>query len=114
MIRAVLTGLVTPWEILSIIRGNDVSLAAMHDELFRLELRSAVPALKVPVAFFLGRYDRHVDATVSASYFDRLCAPVKRLVWFEHSAHNVPFEEPTVFNRTLIEVVRFVIGPKRR
>jgi hypothetical protein len=27
--------------------------------------RTAVPALKVPVAFFLGRHDRHLDSTVS-------------------------------------------------
>jgi pimeloyl-ACP methyl ester carboxylesterase len=113
MIRAVLRGRVTPLEIRSIIQGNDVSLAAMHDELRRLDLRSAVPALKVPIALFLGRYDRHVDATISASYFDRLHAPVKRLVWFEHSAHNVPFEEPKVFNTTLIEVLGSLVGPAR-
>jgi len=114
MIRAVVAGMVTPWEIRSIIQGNDVSLAAMNDELLRLDLRSAVPALNVPVAFFLGRYDRHLDATISASYFDRLRAPVKRLVWFDHSAHNVPFEEPTLFNTTLIEELRSLTGLKRR
>jgi proline iminopeptidase len=70
----------------------------MRQELLDLDIASTVPALQVPVVFFLGRYDRHQDAPISASYFERLCAPIKRLGWFEQSAHNLPFEEPTRFN----------------
>jgi pimeloyl-ACP methyl ester carboxylesterase len=110
MIRALATGLVTPWEIRRIIRGNDVSLAAMHHELLRLDLRADVPALKVPVAFFLGRHDRHADALISASYFDRLRAPQKRLVWFEHSAHNIPFEEAAAFNTAVRDAIASIVG----
>ena len=102
MLRAVFTGLVSPWEIRRIIQGNNASLAAMHEELRDLDIASAVPVLHVPVVFFLGRYDRHVDATIGAAYLERLCAPIKRMAWFEQSAHNVPFEEPALFNATLV------------
>jgi proline iminopeptidase len=101
MIRAIFSGLVVPWEIPRLIHANNVSLAAMNEELLSLDLSRSVPSLDVPVLFFLGRYDRHTDAKLAASYFETLRAPVKRLVWFEKSAHNIPFEEPGLFNATV-------------
>ena len=67
-----------------------------------------MPAVDVPVIFFLGRYDRHVDATIAACYFDDLRAPSKQLVWFENSAHNIPFEEPELFTSSVVTVVRSI------
>lgn len=97
VLRGIFGGIVTPWEIPRMIRANDASLAAMHAELRDLDLRRAVPRLEVPVAFMLGRHDRHADARLAAAYLDALEAPVKHLRWFEHSAHNPPFEEPDAF-----------------
>ncbi|MDZ7267886.1 MAG: alpha/beta hydrolase [candidate division KSB1 bacterium] len=95
-------GLVTPWEIPRFIRANNVSLEAMHDELLKLDLARDVPALDVPVLFFLGRYDRHTDSEIASTYFGHLKAPLKRLIWFDESAHNIPFEEADRFNTTLV------------
>jgi pimeloyl-ACP methyl ester carboxylesterase len=63
--------------------------------------------VEVPVLFALGRHDRQVDARIAADYFDVLQAEHKRLVWFDQSAHNVPFEEPERFNA---EVRQFLNG----
>ena len=101
MVRAIFSGLVTPWEIPRLIHANNVSLEAMNEELLGLDLARSVPSTGVPVLFFLGRYDQHTDGRLAATYFATLCAPVKRLVWFEKSAHNVPFEEPRLFNATV-------------
>ncbi len=54
MTSGILRGLVTPWEIPRFIRGNNVSLEAMHDELLELDLSHSLPAVDVPVVFFLG------------------------------------------------------------
>jgi pimeloyl-ACP methyl ester carboxylesterase len=102
LFRAIVSGLVTPWEIRRIIRGNNVTLEAMNQELLRLDLTHSVPGVDVPVLFFLGRYDRHADANIAAAYLAKLRAPVKRAVWFEISAHNIPFEEPRLFNATIV------------
>lgn len=99
--RAIVGGLETPYGLVRIVRGNHVSLRDMTAELLGLDLRRSVRRVDVPVFFFLGRHDRHVDATLAAAYFESLQAPVKRLVWFERSAHNVPFEEPSLFNATV-------------
>lgn len=101
MLLGMLRGLVTPWEIPNLIRGNNVSLKAMNDELLDVNLEKSVPRLDMPVYFLLGRYDHHVSAEVAADYFKQLEAPKKELVWFEHSAHNIPFEEPQRFDDTV-------------
>jgi pimeloyl-ACP methyl ester carboxylesterase len=108
MLSGILRGLVTPWEIPRLIRGNEVSLAAMHAELQDLDLTRSVPAVDVPVVFLLGRFDRHVDAKLAAAYLEALAAPTKRLVWFERSAHNVPFEEPERFDETVADLVKSI------
>ncbi len=105
MLGGVVRGLVTPWEIPRFIKGNNVSLAAMNDELLTLHLTQAVPTLDVPVFFLLGRYDRHLDSLIAAQYLESLQAPVRRVVWFEQSAHNIPFEEPARFTDQVTEVL---------
>lgn len=105
--RAGLQGSAMPWELPGMIRGNDVSLHAMHEELLMLDLRNRVPAVDVPVIFMLGRYDRQVDSALAAEYFEQLSAPVKRLKWFD-TAHNIPFEAPDAFNDSLVELLASV------
>lgn len=103
LLRGVFSGVATPWEIPSFIRANDVSLAAMTRELLELDLRRSLTRLEVPVVFMLGRFDRHLSSTISASYLDALTAPSKKTLWFEHSAHNPPFEEPELFDAMLAQ-----------
>jgi hypothetical protein len=78
----------------------------MNEELLGLDLVRSVPSVDVPVFFFLGRHDRHVEATVAANYFGALRAPVKQLLWFENSAHNIPFEEPDLFNANVVSTLQ--------
>lgn len=108
LLRAVASGLVTPWEIPRLIRGNQVSLEAMNDELLHLDLARSVPEVDVPVVFMLGRHDQHVSAEVAASYLDALRAPAKKVIWFERSAHNVPFEEADRFNATVLSELQAI------
>lgn len=95
--EAVVYGYVAPWDIPTFIHANDVSLDAMNDELLSLDLRRSVPSVRVPVVFMLGRYDRQLDARIAADYFEKLKARRKSLIWFERSAHNIPFEQPDAF-----------------
>ncbi len=106
IVRGILGGHVRPWELDRLFRGNAVSLNAMNDEILKLDLPVQVPEVHVPVAFLLGRFDRQVDSRLAAKYFQQLKAPGKIIVWFENSAHNVPFEEPDLFNKTVPLVAR--------
>ncbi|MFO0699507.1 MAG: alpha/beta hydrolase [Nitrospira sp.] len=103
IMKAMATGLVTPWEFISIHRGIHASMDAMTPELLTLDLEREVPQVEVPVLFLLGRHDRLTESLVAAGYFERLSAPCKQLVWFEDAAHNIPFEEPESFHRAVME-----------
>jgi pimeloyl-ACP methyl ester carboxylesterase len=114
-VSGLLRGLVSPPEILRIIRGNNSSLEAMHAELSQLDLRKTVGSIDVPVAFFLGRHDHHVSSTLAAEYLDMLKAPAKLMYWFEQSAHDVPFDEPDIFVRCVAEAAeRLASRPERQ
>lgn len=91
-------------------RGFRFSLDAMWPECSAVDLVKAVPALRVPVFFFLGRKDHWVPPETSAAYFQALRAPAKTLVWFERSGHQMFADEPEKFNASLLERVRPVAG----
>jgi pimeloyl-ACP methyl ester carboxylesterase len=84
-------------------RENPFSRVHLENEFSRLSLGENYRRFEVPVFFLLGRHDRHVSAMLAERYFREIEAPTKRLVWFEHSTHNPPFERPGKFNRVLIE-----------
>jgi pimeloyl-ACP methyl ester carboxylesterase len=93
------------FQVPNVIRGAMFSLRTLWSEVSRLNLEAAVPELKMPVFFFLGRHDHQVAAETSAAYFEKLIAPSKQLVWFEESAHMPPFEEAELFNAKMVELV---------
>jgi pimeloyl-ACP methyl ester carboxylesterase len=94
----------------NLLRGFRFSLDAMWAEVSVLNLMTLVPALQMPVFFFLGRHDHWVPPTVSVAYFDALTAPSKRLVWFEESGHEPFVDEPAKFNATMAELARPILG----
>lgn len=112
VIHGMLRGLVTPWEIPRFIGANNVSLEAMNEELLDLDIARSVPSVDVPVFFFLGRYDRHVDSRIAARYLVALHAPIKQTIWFENSAHNIPFEETNLFNATVVSTLDSIGIPR--
>jgi len=79
---------------------------AMWPEVSTLNLLKLVPALRMPVFFFLGERDHWVPPQTSVAYFNALTAPEKTLVWFERSGHEMFADEPDKFNRTMVELVR--------
>ena len=66
--------------------------------------RSATMKLAVPLILFVGRYDKNVNAYVSAEWFAKVKSPDKHLIWFEHSAHLLITEEP---GKTLMSLLRY-------
>jgi proline iminopeptidase len=59
---------------------------------------------KLPVYFFIGRYDHITSAEVAREYYGTIRAPKKKLYWFEHSGHSPNWEEPALFHQRLVEV----------
>jgi pimeloyl-ACP methyl ester carboxylesterase len=93
----------------NILRGTLFSTYTMWEEVSALNLVKAAPVLAMPVFFFIGRHDHVIAPETSVAYFDMLSTPSKRLVWFEGSAHEPPFEEPAKFNTAMAELVRPIL-----
>jgi len=68
--------------------------------------RPAPKELKVPLVIFAGRFDKNVNSEVAAAWFEKVKAPKKDLVWFEHSAHMIMTEEPGKTLVSLLKVAR--------
>lgn len=94
----------------NILRGFRFSLDAMWAEVSTLNLMKLVPALQMPVFFFLGRNDHWIPPETSVAYFDALTAPSKKLVWFEKSGHEPFVDEPAKFNASMVALVRPVVA----
>ena len=84
------------------LRAHDYNVAVSEAE-ERVLLNINHTRFQVPMFFLSGRTDHVVDASLSFDYLQRISAPQKSFVWFEHSGHYPPFEEPLKFNTWMIE-----------
>ncbi|MBI1403280.1 MAG: alpha/beta fold hydrolase [Porphyrobacter sp.] len=99
-------GLVNPFAIPRYIEANDVSLKAMMPELLHIDLRREIAAMQVPVTFMLGRFDHQISNAAALDLARQIGTPPDRIVWFDHSAHNIPFEEPDAFVGAVTTIAR--------
>lgn len=59
---------------------------------------------KVPVYFFVGKYDHNTEPELARQYFAVLKAPKKQWFAFDHSSHAPNWEEPALFHRRLVQI----------
>ncbi len=85
--------------------GNLFSLERLLPEFLATDL-SRVRRFPIPVVMFMGRHDYTTPSQPTAAWLARLRAPFKQGVWFEHSAHMVPWEEPGKTLSSLVQIVR--------
>jgi len=86
-------------------KGFIYSADRLGNALFQTDL-SNIKELKVPVYFFVGRYDWNLPTIVTEDYFKALLAPKKEMVWFENSGHEPLEEEAHAFDNELIKRIR--------
>lgn len=95
------TGLTAPeytiFDALNVQKGPHFAAANMLYNAISGSLMDAASQIAIPVYFFLGRHDYTTPTSLAVTYFDRLVAPSKSLVWFDQSAHFAFFEEPHKF-----------------
>jgi pimeloyl-ACP methyl ester carboxylesterase len=70
------------------VRGLLATMNALWPQLWDVDLRQDATRLDVPVYFFEGRHDVNAPPYLVEDYMQRLEAPHKELVWFEHSGHS--------------------------
>jgi pimeloyl-ACP methyl ester carboxylesterase len=92
----------SPAAALRTVRGVTSSQAALLPLLASTDLVTTMPKLDVPIILAQGRLDQVTPAATALRFHDALTAPVKKLVWFEHSAHTPQYDEPAKFRDVLL------------
>lgn len=85
--------------------GNVFSLGRLLDEFLQVDF-TGVREFPIPVVMFMGRHDYTTPSAPTERWLQQVKAPYKRGVWFEHSAHMMPWEEPGKTLVSLLEQVR--------
>jgi pimeloyl-ACP methyl ester carboxylesterase len=94
-----------------LILGTWQSLESLWIDVIKYgDFRKINASFKIPVYLLIGKHDYNVPFILSESYFNKISAPYKKLVWFE-TAHFIPFEDPKTFNTTLIAIKNKIIKP---
>ncbi|MBV7530151.1 alpha/beta fold hydrolase [Chitinophaga sp. sic0106] len=65
-----------------------------------------VKSFPIPVFMFMGRHDYTTPSEPANRWIHTVKAPYKKGIWFEHSSHLIPLEEPGKFLISLVEYVR--------
>jgi pimeloyl-ACP methyl ester carboxylesterase len=86
-----------PFDIIRFVAGAMFSLSTLEDEQNKVKIIQDVPEMKIPVYFCCGRRDYNVPFELVVEYAEKLRAPQKRIIWFDHSGHLPNFEEPELF-----------------
>lgn len=84
------------------LRGILQTFNHVYPQLYGIDLRKDYPKLEVPVYFLLGKHDLNALTSLVEDYYEKLEAPEKEIIWFEHSGHNPWMNEPERF----VEVVQ--------
>ena len=84
--------------------GNVFTLWRVLPEFLEVDF-SGVESFPIPVVMFMGRHDYTTPSAPTADWIAEVDAPCKAGVWFEHSAHMIPWEEP---GKTLVSLLRYV------
>jgi pimeloyl-ACP methyl ester carboxylesterase len=84
-------------DIANVKRGVQFTASHLRYDAINGSILENVSNVRIPVYFFSGRFDWTDPTICTVRLFNGLAAPIKRMVWFEHSAHFVFFEEPEQF-----------------
>jgi esterase/lipase len=80
----------------------EFSRKALLNDLNAVDLYHTILKVEVPVCFLVGRNDATLSPYLSEQYLEKIDAPKKKIIWFEHSAHDIIFSENELFQATII------------
>ena len=85
--------------------SNVFTLGRILPEFLRVDFKS-VTSFPIPILMFMGRHDYTTPSAPTEAWLKNVKAPFKKGIWFEHSAHLIPLEEPGKMLLSLVEYVR--------
>lgn len=93
-----------PGDVSAIDAGNVFTLGKILPAFLEVDF-ATVREFPIPVVMFMGRHDYTTPSQPTEQWLNAVQAPYKRGVWFENSAHMIPWEEP---GKTLVNLLEHV------
>ena len=94
---------------LALEKGETFSMNNLWLQFIRVNFIKTIKEVKVPIYFFEGVDDYNTPTELVKRFMQTVKAPSKKIIWFYHSAHFPPFEEPQKFNT---EIFRIALAQK--
>jgi pimeloyl-ACP methyl ester carboxylesterase len=91
-------------DVTAINKGNMFTLGRILPEFLEVDF-THVHSFPIPVVMFMGRHDYTTPAMPTSLWLSKVKAPYKQAVWFERSAHMIPWEEP---GKMLVNMLKYV------
>ncbi|MCL4871565.1 MAG: alpha/beta hydrolase [Anaerolineae bacterium] len=86
-------------------KGNLFTLEKILPEFLEVDF-SHIYSFPIPVVMFMGCHDYTTPSAPTAAWLNQVNAPYKQGIWFERSAHMIPWEEPGKMLISLWQTVR--------
>lgn len=86
-------------------KGSLFTLGKILPEFLQVDFKS-IKKFPIPVFMFMGRHDYTTPSESTEKWIQNVKAPTKKGIWFENSAHLIPFEEPGKMLVTLLNDVK--------
>lgn len=80
--------------------------APLHEQVKSINFFKQIPEIKIPVYFFLGKYDHITPTKPVVKYYQSLKAPYKKIIWFNKSGHRIDIEESEKFQKEIMKIAR--------
>lgn len=98
-----LWGEYSPADLYGLINGYKKVLMAMWAEIGAVDFPATCTKFSVPIYIFDGRLDMNTPSELVEDWYNKIEAPDKDLIWFDHSGHNPIGDEPEKFKKLLRE-----------
>lgn len=85
-------------------RGIVTTFNNVYPQLYNIDFRNDAEKINVPMYFFIGRHDINAPTSLVEDYYNKLKAPSKELIWFEHSGHDPWRNESDKFVQSMVDI----------
>ena len=92
-------------DVSAIDNGNLFTLSRILPEFLAVDFKT-VKEFPIPIFMFMGRHDYTTPSEPTEAWLKNVKATTKKAIWFENSAHLIPFEEPGKMLVSLLDYVR--------
>ena len=87
-------------------KGLNFTVDARYEEIKSINFAKEIQSIKVPIYFFMGKYDMIAPTVPVESFYNSLDAEKgKKLIIFDNSAHLPIIEEKEKYQELLVNVV---------